>query len=550
MDEILRKQYQSELEALEHFRMSYSAVNPEAGLDRDDPDVRRLIEAMAFFSARTKSAATRTARRASERLFQQHFSYLLDPIPAAGMLKATPSISHTDVEVIPRETQVVVSREITGEFGRKEVKALMCRTLRSLNVSPIKMSRAQLVPRRGQGPELQIDIEALVELREMPSALSFYIDYLGELSSSMEIFQRLREHCQGAKLKVDEEAECNLPVSFGAPPLAVTDLSFRANPMQGFRSFMQLPEQELFLEATLPSFQHVWKKMTLSLDLDISWPRGLRISESTFHLGVVPLENVVREAADPLRVDGTKDRYALRHAEPQLNYRVLNVLGVYADSNDGLIPLKPGVLGSSENCYELESHGEGLSRRSFLVPEIKDAFEEPRLVSVDACWHQPEFVQWPVGKDEVELGERHLEGVEWSLATEVHPSISVDIGAKPSSLLRLVALKTQEFLDASDLRFLLESLGAQKSRGFAQVPQSIEQLEFERKPSGTTITGYIYLARLKLTQVSDVDLLAVKVLLPRLLQLFRDWGHYEVSEVILEIPDRGLTIIENGGVEL
>ena len=115
--------------------------------------------------------------------------------------------------------------------------------------------------------------------------------------------------------------------------------------------------------------------------------------------------------------------------------------------------------------------------------------------------------------------------------------------------MRLVALKTQEFLNAPDLSFLLECLGASKSRGFAKIPELIAELNFERKPSGTSMTGYIYLARLQLKPASDEELLAMKVLLPYLLQLFRDWGHYEVDELVLEIKDRGLRVVEKIGAE-
>ena len=44
-------------------------------LDRDDLDIRRLIEAMAMFTARTYLMGERSIRRSHTRLFQQHFSY-------------------------------------------------------------------------------------------------------------------------------------------------------------------------------------------------------------------------------------------------------------------------------------------------------------------------------------------------------------------------------------------------------------------------------------------------------------------------------------------
>ena len=45
LDDTLYKAFLEELQDLEKFRMSYAALHPAAPLDREDQDVRRLIEA-------------------------------------------------------------------------------------------------------------------------------------------------------------------------------------------------------------------------------------------------------------------------------------------------------------------------------------------------------------------------------------------------------------------------------------------------------------------------------------------------------------------------
>src|ERR1044071_9538487 len=59
LDSALFDDYQRELESLETFRERYRHLYPFAGLDRDDPDVQRLLEGLAFFTARTRRAADR-----------------------------------------------------------------------------------------------------------------------------------------------------------------------------------------------------------------------------------------------------------------------------------------------------------------------------------------------------------------------------------------------------------------------------------------------------------------------------------------------------------
>lgn len=45
-------EFLAEMRALEEFRQSYAARHPLARIDREDPDVRRMTEAMAYFTVR------------------------------------------------------------------------------------------------------------------------------------------------------------------------------------------------------------------------------------------------------------------------------------------------------------------------------------------------------------------------------------------------------------------------------------------------------------------------------------------------------------------
>ena len=45
----LYEAFLEEMHELEDFRISHATEHPGVPLDRDDPDVRRLVEALAFF---------------------------------------------------------------------------------------------------------------------------------------------------------------------------------------------------------------------------------------------------------------------------------------------------------------------------------------------------------------------------------------------------------------------------------------------------------------------------------------------------------------------
>src|SRR5438093_9524533 len=102
------------MHALENFRMTYATIHPTVALEREDPDVRRLMEAMAFFNARTRTASLKNLLATNLRLFQQFFSFLLTPIPAAATLRAEATGRFAEPVLLPRDAEVLVTAQ-TGE---------------------------------------------------------------------------------------------------------------------------------------------------------------------------------------------------------------------------------------------------------------------------------------------------------------------------------------------------------------------------------------------------------------------------------------------------
>ncbi|HEY5956181.1 MAG TPA: hypothetical protein VIV60_06500, partial [Polyangiaceae bacterium] len=71
-----------ELEALDAFALERE-TEEALTLGATDPDVRRLLEALAFFSARTKAAAVDCMTQAVRRVAGGALDELLEPVPAA-----------------------------------------------------------------------------------------------------------------------------------------------------------------------------------------------------------------------------------------------------------------------------------------------------------------------------------------------------------------------------------------------------------------------------------------------------------------------------------
>ena len=136
-----------ELRDLADFRSSYALEHAAAGLEGDDPDVKRIIEALAFFNARTRIALNRSIDSCNRRLYQQFFSFLLTPLPAIAMMQAKPTGTLTEVMDLPAGT----------EFGLQPDKGglVLFRTPRSLRILPMTLEsvKQELSPTGGRSSQ-------------------------------------------------------------------------------------------------------------------------------------------------------------------------------------------------------------------------------------------------------------------------------------------------------------------------------------------------------------------------------------------------------------
>src|SRR4051812_42192049 len=127
----LYKGYLEEMQSLENFRVSYTSVRSGAQVEREDPDVRRLIDAMAFFTARTRHSVLKNVLSTQRRLFEQYFSFLLTPMPPMGLLQAQTGGRFVETTVLPRGADVQLTPE--GSAGA------FFHAVSDLRILPIKL---------------------------------------------------------------------------------------------------------------------------------------------------------------------------------------------------------------------------------------------------------------------------------------------------------------------------------------------------------------------------------------------------------------------------
>ncbi|OJH40289.1 type VI secretion system baseplate subunit TssF [Cystobacter ferrugineus] len=554
MDDTLYKSFLEELQALEKFRMGYTALYPAAPLDHEDPDVRRLTEALALFSTRTRLAGQRALARGTMRLFQQHFSYLLNPVPAMAMLRAVPDARFVDATELPRGTQMLFN---PGGAGAP-TGPLSFRTQAPLRLLPIRLSQTRIERRGADASRLRLTFESGFPRNDAPGVLRLYINHLNDFRASLAVFHHLKHALRATSVLFDEQGpevavvptgEGDKPVRFGAPRLPPSEAAPFEHPLQRVRSFIHFPQQELFVEVRVPPPPRNWRGFTVYLDLGGRWPPELVLTPDTFMLHAVPVANLQQGMSNPIEHDGTKERHAVQHPEFEGGYRVHSILGVYQMDKQGMQPLRPGVISGGPGSYELEHEGQGRARKTWLSVELPGAFARPARVAVEASWHQPLPAQFDANGYRAVLADRSIEGLQWGLVGSVVPGTDNPLEHTQQALLQLLSLRSQRFLGLEDLVFLLEALGVRQQRYFRDLVRHLSSVKVQPKPFTRSAAGFKYIYQLTFSDLDPTLLPTVDLFSERLLDLLGAWSTEDIVELEVKLThvEKPLRYMQRGG---
>jgi type VI secretion system protein ImpG len=458
----------AELRALDSFRRRYSSEQPAAQLDAQDPDVQRLIEALAYSAVRTRQAVLRNLSETWRRLLGGYFQPLLRSLPAMAMMEAQVTARMTETTVLPAGTELRVSCQDGFVAGFQ--------TLADLRIVPMLLERCDLL-RGGSGFRLVLVFTSRLPRTESVGLLRLYVHYLDDYLAALSVHQQLRRHLQRAFVVYDAPVHdrsdgpaCR--VEFGR----TFDEPYEAdeqNPLAAVRGFFHFPEQELLINVSVPPPRQPWTRLSLCFDLDPAWPRNPPLYREVFRPFVVPVRNLRRAPAQIIECDGTQDAHPIRfvHADP--SYALHSVHGVYKMTDDGLDPIPPTTLSDSTPSYEVETGdpaaGRGSAGAAWLLLRLPHALLEPVRITVDASWQQPSLGEHLAGRLSVSLPDRSLLGLDLGLVGPVRKGIEARTGRDAAALLRLLSLKMKSVLSAADLAALfamLESVDQGPYRGF------------------------------------------------------------------------------------
>lgn len=536
MDPELERRFLTELEALEKFRIGYVGSYPNVPLAREDPDMRRLVEALAFFTARTRLAAERTVGDSVARILRQQFAYLLSPVPAMVMLRATPTRRYVDVSTLPEGSQVdLVSR---GESGAD--RALHFRTLAPLRILPLEILGVDTLRDGARGWRVVIRIAAPFARNDDLNDLLLHVDYLNDLHSSLVVLHELRAHVRRVSAVWSHRIDATTPgdaceLAFGPdePPPG----GRAPHPLERVRSVLRFPQQELFVRVRGLRAPRNWRELAICIDLDAGWPATLGLNAECFHLHVVPAVNVRRDTADPVEHDGTRDSHLIRHPDASAGLVPIAIQGVYRTTKEGLEPLEPSVFGRSERTWEAIAKGKGKDRRVEVSVALPGAFEQPETVVVDATWHQPATADARAEDQKVRLGDRFVDGVDWGCFGAIAPPGEVDVDEDRQAMLDLLSIKSRRVLGLDELRVVLRALGVHRERPFAKIASKLARVASVEKPHARRGNSRKRVYELTFDDLTPSDLSRLEVLGGQLRVVLGAWSSDEVVEVVARVPN-------------
>lgn len=478
----LYQDYLAELAALERFRQGFRHTYPGVPLEQEDPDVRRLVEAMAFFSVQTRHATLRNLRSTWLRLFSSFFNCLLEPLPAAGLVQAVPTEKMVEAVVLPRGTELRL-RPVGGEAGSFRLQ-------RDLRVLPVFLEETQVLRLADGGHRLILRFAAAFPRRDPVGVLSLHVRHLGEYASSLAVHHALRKHLERVSVVYDTRADerstgLRCEHSFGPAAFAPEDDSTYENPLQRARTFFQLPEQGLFLHVQVAPTRQAWSRFSLCLDLKRQWTVGRSLHPELLHPFVAPVVNLKAAPAQPITLDGTRTEHPLLGLRNDRELRLHSVAGVYLQGPRGREPMRPAHVPGPGPAYELDEQltAEGTPLHQLIVT-LPEAFLEPRKLHVDALWYQPRFAAEATGRLEVSTPSIHVEGLRWRVVGDIQPSRESPVRQDVSALVQLLSWKNRPTLERDELVALLSYLGTPVEGAFRPIIPLLRTLRSSVLPDG------------------------------------------------------------------
>ena len=466
------KLYQAYLEEMQHiekFRSSHTALYGETPIDSEDPYTKRLIESLAFFGARARLQGTQKIVDIHQCLFRQYFPYLINALPAFAMLQLRPSIRYPEKVMLPVGSELIFKTA-------NNLKATF-QTLDDLTVFPFFIKSFDFGRKGGEGWNCSIEFTSTHTSTSEVGSFKLYINHLNSFLSSLSVsfaiqssLERVQVFYDDAKIKNLKGKDCLIQYGYNCQERKVFN-----HVIEQIRSLLHFPQQELFITLDIPPLEKRWKSFTLSFDFNEKWPESCKLNSESFIPFVVPIVNLKKAYAEPIIDDGTKDSFPVLYPEPIHKFELHTVINVSEILSVGTRPIIPGLLGiGGGGSYEVDYF------KKEIMLDIPNAYNDPKTVSVEALWTQPWFSNYINDELDLQFTEAQTFGINVRLLGSIH-RYETTLEDDPNFLIRILSLKNQNRLTNNEILFIMNVLKNLNNSYFDLIPELIKDLKINEK---------------------------------------------------------------------
>ncbi|RMF15016.1 MAG: type VI secretion system baseplate subunit TssF [Gammaproteobacteria bacterium] len=311
-----------ELKALRESGKAFALEHPRLaaflGEEGQDPDVERILEAVAFLTARLQQRVDQGFSEVTHDLLRLLWPAQLQITPPLTMVAFSPTASASGPVSIPKGTEVL-SDAVDGQPCRFQ-------TSRALEVWPWEVAGCRWL-RENEQDALQLDMRLLTPdplAQDPPDEISFYLQ--GDARQTGFWFQMLHRNIDCLTLQVDD-----LPAICGSveaeaeafdPDFALLPADAKlADGMRIASEYLLYPEKFPFVR--LKGLSAIWRRcpdVTLESARRLRWTLRLKERVPEAHrevsrlicLHVSPAVNLFECDAVPLDIDHLHSRYLMQ----------------------------------------------------------------------------------------------------------------------------------------------------------------------------------------------------------------------------------------------
>lgn len=368
------KHYESELLFLRDMGAEFAAAYPKIasrlgmdGMEVLDPYVERLLEGVAFLSARVQLEIELQYPTFTSNLLEIVYPHYLAPTPSMMVAQMVPDTSSSGMVsgyTLPRET-VLRSRLMEGVQTACEF-----RTAAELTLWPLEVTEAEYIDGRGElaaagvagstkaraGIRLRLKRSDGGNIAELPAkSLTFHLPRAsGNTWALLELL--CTQTCGLTARSADRRDDWTLPLQGGdiVPRGFEADEALLPRPKRTFdgyrllQEYFAMPERFLFVElkALAPAFK---KAKGSEVDIYILLEEGRRdigpiVAPAAFMLNAVPAINLFPARLDRVHISSKAvEQHVVVNRTAPLDYEVYNlqtVTGIRGDGGED-VPFRP-----------------------------------------------------------------------------------------------------------------------------------------------------------------------------------------------------------------